>query len=348
MRFRDQQGYDSPMRVLSAALASLAIAALGPTSVLHAEEPAPVAKRPQAKGEQIKGTSVWMVRPAGFEVAKRFPGFQDGARMASVMVTVVPAKPAVITKSFTDGNLAQRGMKVLARTTDPEGAASKGLFLHLAQSQAGIEFRKWMFVFGGGGTTVTVVATYRAEDQDSLKKPLRAAVLSARYDDSTAADPEAALPFVMGPSRRFTYRHVFGSSLAMAQRDFIREPLAPGEPVFVVAPGLSGGVAPEARRSLFDRRLSQTKGVRDLAAGKLEAVEIGGLRGLECVATGTRVNGGAQAVVHQVMLFDDGGYFLLQGHTVPATRERDEAEFKRLARTFRRREAPADTRGGAK
>ena len=58
------------MRFVPSALACLAIAALVPASVVYAEEPASVAKRPQAKGEQIKGTSIRMMRPAGFEVAR--------------------------------------------------------------------------------------------------------------------------------------------------------------------------------------------------------------------------------------------------------------------------------------
>ena len=48
------------------------------------------------------------------------------------------------------------------------------------------------------------------------------------------------------------------------------------------------------------------------------------------------------------MLFDERGYFLLQGRTTPENRKRDEAEFKRLANTFRVRNAAAAPRDDAK
>lgn len=331
--------YDFRMRLPASAVAKFAISALLPAALAQAQE------LPSAKLEQIKGTNVRMVRPAGFEVAERFPGFMDQSRLASVMVNLLPTEPAKILEGLTDENLASRGMKVLARSSNPEGAASKGLLLHLAQSQAGIDFRKWMFVFDGDGKTVMVVATYRTQDRDSLEDPLRASVLGALYDAAATVDPEAALPFRVGSSIRFRHRDVLGRVLFLSERDFHNKPRRPDESIFCVGPSLGKPVSPDARRSAFDRRLKQTATMRDLNPGEVTKVKLDGLQGFECVATGTRTDGKAKVVLYHVMLFDEVGYYLIQGHTVPGNRERDLAEFKRLARTFRRVEADSKAQG---
>ncbi len=290
-------------------------------------------------GELVKGTRVCVVRPAGFVAATRFPGFQNEASGASVMVTVVTAPSSEITKALTDANLLERGMKVRTRTVDPDGAASKGVLLHLAQSQSSIDYHKWMFVFGNARATFMVVATYSAEARDALVQSLRASVLSAWYDESAVVDREAALSFVVGASKRFPYRRVFSNAILLAPRDFTRKPLTPGEALVIVAPSLSGAISFDARRLMFGRRLNKTKDVRDLVPGDVEKLTIDDLPGLVCVARGIHTSDDKPIVVVQVMLFDDGGYYLVQGRTRAAKPEDDIAEVMRLARTFRRRKS---------
>ncbi len=295
-----------------------------------------LAEKSEAKEEHVRGTNVWMQRPKGFTVAQRFAGFQDTGRTASVVVTVLKVDVQSMTKGLTDVNLAQRGVDVLSRTVDPEGARSNGLLLHVAQTQSGIEFRKWMFVFGDAGRTVMVAATYRVVDQDALTKPMRVAVLSARYDGSVVVDPEAALKFVLGVSKLLPHRHVFANTLSVSPRDFTKKPRTPGEPVFIVAPSVGGAVAPDARRSVFEKRLHRSAGVNELKLGKITAIKVHARDGLECVAVGKRKENQQAVVVYQAMLFEkDGGYLVAQGRTTPKNRERDVAEFKRLTKTIK-------------
>jgi hypothetical protein len=319
-----------PVVPLAALLALLSIPVTG------APEPKPV----PAGGSYVSfgGVGLKAIRPPGFEKAEGFYGFQQKETGASVMLIRIPGPFAEATRGFTAEQLKARGSTLVSRT-DAQIDGRPGLLLYLTQSAYGIKFGKWVAAFGDPAQTYMATATFPLAREKTLSPLLKKAVLGVRVD-TLAADPAADVPFTL-VSSKLKLTPGIGKMLAFT-RDGVLLEKSPEDPIFVAAPSVSSVPILDPKEFSL-ARLRQTVKTTIEKVVSHEPVKIDGLSGFESIADAKGETSGTPVLLYQVMLFDSGPYFLMQGIVGAGLRDEYLPEFKAMARSFRRK-SPAPAR----
>lgn len=281
----------------------------------------------------ITGTHVSLTRPAGFTVARDFPGFQQAANMASVMVTEIPGPFVQTTAGFRTQTLAGRGITLRSRQARPLGSTA-GLLLHLTQNAGGMEFEKWVYAFGDAHETVLVTATFPREATAKFSAKLKATVVGARWDRSRAVDPFSDLRFRLTAQPPLQFARRFGNMLLFTEGGRFPQP-SPTAALFGAGYALAD-VASVSKKVFSLKRLAQQP-VRDQTVLSTQAVTMGGLSGFESTATGFDARTKAPVALYQVVLFEGRTYFLMFGLTGAERASHDVPVFRATARTLQRK-----------
>jgi hypothetical protein len=331
---------------------ALGVASLGAVSLLGLfgcaeENEAPGAPPPAVQsdaGPKVVGlgdyvafpaSGVRIRRPDGFERPDSFDGFGSEETQASILAASVPGPYAQVSAGFTRDEMRERGWTLRSRD-DVEVEGLKGILVRFEQPAGGEVFSKWALVFGDERTTTMVTATVpRARAQDVAGR-LEAALSSVRLHRGAPSDPGADLPFTLTPSPKLRPAPGIGRTLVYTE-DGVVPVKSFADPLFVAAPSV-GSVVVTDRRSFAEGRLRETAATKGLVVKSTEAVAIDGLDGYESLAEAQDATSGTPLVVHQVILFDEGSYVLLQG--IVGTDLRDEylPEFRAMARSLKRKE----------
>lgn len=295
----------------------------------------PEQKQPQAR--PVRGTHVSLVPPEGFVEATRFSGFQKNATGSSILVTELPAGFNTVSQAFEAGAMASKGMKLLEKEAVPlqsQGQGGKALLVHVEQESAGTAFRKWMLALGDDKGTALVTATFQKELEASESAPLKAAVLTARRDLSTEAPPVEPL-FTLQQTPGLKRAHQVQNAVLYTP-DGKLEGHAPEEPLLVVAPSIGDPGALDVK-AFSEKRLRLTAGVMDVVVESGAPLEVDGMKGYELVARATDSKRGTPLVLHQVLLLEEGGYFILQGRMGTGRRQEYLPHFQAAARSLKRK-----------
>lgn len=298
-------------------------------------KPAPPAEKkpaPQEDSRPVRGTRVTLVPPEGFVESPRFSGFQNDATGASIMVTELPAAFEAVTAAFESEPMAKKGMKLLDKEAVSPGGA-KGLLVHLEQEAAGTTYRKWMLALGDGTATALVTGTFRAETEAQESEPVKTAVLSARRDLETEAPP-LDMPFTLRKTPGLARAHQVQNVLLYTS-DGKLQGHAPEDPLLLVAQSL-GNPGTLHARDFSEKRVRMTAGVKDVTVESGAPLEVDGLKGYELVARAKDAKTDAALVLHQVLLLEEDGYFLLQGRMGEARRDEYLPRFQEAARSLQR------------
>lgn len=289
----------------------------------------------QAEVVKVPGSRIMMDRPAGFEKAPNFVGFQNASEGSSIMVTEIPGPYSKVTAGFDQEHMATRGMKLMNKSSAPVGNM-QGLLLEVTQAAAGTQYRKWIHAFGNEDMTVLVTATFPDELSGQLSNKLKGAVMTTRFDSTSAPPSEQGdLPFTVTP--------VNGLKLAARVQNMLLFNLVGALPKqkvsladnasFLAGQSLSN-VAIRDRAEFARRRLQQSQHFTDVNIQSEADVTIGGLPGREALASATG-DKGEKLFVYQTILYGSGGYFLMQGISDASTKTANEERFKAIARTFK-------------
>lgn len=335
-----------PTRLLTAFL----VLAGAPTLAAPPTAPKPAASKPtppaetkpapkpekkpelQEDSRPVRGTRVSLVPPEGFVESPRFSGFQNDATGASIMVTELPAAFEAVTAAFEPEPMAKKGMKLLGKEAVSPGGA-KGLLVHVEQEAAGTTYRKWMLALGDGTATALITSTFRAETEAQESEPMKAAVLTARRDLETEAPP-LDMPFTLRKTPGLARAQQVQNALLYTP-DGKLQGHAPEDPLLVVAPSLGNPGTLDAR-DFSEKRVRMTAGVKDVTVESGAPVEVDGLKGYELVARAKDEKTDTTLVLHQVLLLEEGGYFLLQGRVGEARRAEYLPHFQEAARSLQR------------
>ena len=315
--------------VLAGAPALAAPAAKKPAAAKNA----PPAEEKKAEARPVRGTRLSLVPPEGFVESPRFSGFQKDETGSSIMVVEMRMRFGLVTQAFEPGPMASKGMKLLGKealTLD----GGQAVLAHLEQEYAGVTYRKWMLALGDEQGSALVTATYRAEQEARESASLKAAVLSARRDRETEAPPMEP-GFTLGPTPGLRRAEQFQTAVLYTLNGLLLGN-APEDPLLVVAPSLGdpGALDPKA---FSEKRLQQTASVKDVVVESGAPVEIDGLKGYELLGRAKNSHTGAPLVLYQVLLLDEGRYFLLQGRVGEARRQEYLPHFQAAARSFQRK-----------
>jgi hypothetical protein len=269
-----------------------------------------------------------MEAPPGFAAASRFSGFQhDSGSMVSV-VELATGYESLIAQ-LTDPAFAAQGIVVESREelSTPDGAPAT----LIRGSQTGeIEFAKAILISGSRDLAAIVTATVPAQERELIASVLRA-LRTVRVDPDLTVDPLLTLSFELSPAPPLLLANVING---VAVYNVSGQPVSadPLEPLLVVGPSL--GVVPiESIESFARTRLQQTALVDVREIDELRAVTIGGLDGVEIVASGAHESG-ESVVLYQVLLVDEIGYALISGRCREAERVACLAMMRASASTF--------------
>ena len=279
----------------------------------------------------VKGTRVTLEPPAGFAVADRFPGFMSEETGASVMITELPAPFAEASKGFNAAGFKTQGMTLLSEEKSSFGELQGALY-SASQAAQGIEFLKWLAIFGDAANTYIVTAAFPKVHAEELSEKLKAAVRSAKVSGA-AVDPMDAVTFRVTPAGSMKLAKVVGNMLLFTENGIF--PARGIEtPLFIAGASITQSMSVPDQRLFAETRLRQVKALKEITPKETNPFEVAGLKGFESKADALDAGTSAKAVLYQVIVYDTDGYFLMQGIAAEASRDLVMPVFKEMARSF--------------
>ena len=283
----------------------------------------------------LPNTRIQLPKPEGFDLADEFDGFMQESTRSSVLALTMPAPFDEVTAGFTPQQMLLKAMRLKTKDTIRVGG-NQGLLLGVWQRAAGIDFNKWIVVFGDAEQTTLITATYPEVYADDLTEPLRNVVLSARSDTTAKPAPEARAGFAITPIEPFKAADtVTGPSVLSYTLGGKAQMTRPGEPVFIAAASL-GSAPVGGHKQATIKRLFQTALISEVLVEETTAVRIDGLEGYAVRAAATHTPTSTPITLYHVMLFDDRSYYILQGRVGQDEEDRYLPMFKDMAASFKR------------
>ena len=289
---------------------------------------------PPAAADRVAGTSATLEPPTDFKMAKDFSGFAHGPSGSSSVVTELPGPVSEVTAAMTADGLATQGIRLLD-SSETSAAGRSGLLLHAAESKSGIEYEKWMLALGERSRTLLVVGTFPKELGDSLREPIRAALLSVQWSPKIEAPRTQGLPFAVSETRDLKNSRRVGSTLLLTEEGATPSVDA-AEPLIVVGTASSDIAITDVENFARDRvrRTSEIAGVSGIEG---EALRVDGLAAYELRADARDQKSGTPLRVYQLIVADGTRYFLAQGRVGTERAERFLPQFRDVGRSLRRR-----------
>lgn len=282
----------------------------------------------------LPAAGISMAQPEGFTQAENFYGVIQEESGAAVMAVKLPTPVEKMIAGFTPQALATKGLS-LAGSSRVEIAGMEGRLFSATQQAYGMEFSKWLGLFGDASETKMITASFPQDREDEFSELLKAIVMTVQLDTAPAPEPGSDIDFKIADSallKPVEGGFSVGKAL-MLSRVGMELPVAANEPIFVAAPSLTA--IPEVDPEEYSlARVRQTEATRIQEVTSHEAITIGEDEGFETIAEGEDAKTGTALLIYQVMLFRGGEYFLIQGMVGLEQRADYLPEFKRLARSL--------------
>jgi hypothetical protein len=289
-----------------------------------------------AEIETIAGTRIKMAKPAGFEKAQTFAGFQKPDAGAAIMIMEIPAPYAAASAGFNEAKMSERGMKLLSKV---ERKVDKydGQLLEISQTVNGIPFHKWVLVFGDDRFAQIITATLPEGQAKLLGEPMKQAVMSTTFDANAAAPKDQHdLNFELSdvPGLKLATR-IQNALLFNPSGELPKEKLAYTPTSFLAAQSFSIGKLEIGDRAEYARqRLRQSPEIKVLELLEDNDVSLSKLPGREILATAkSKIN--EDLFVYQVMIFADDRYYIMRGDCLLSNRKEMEPIFRAATKTFK-------------
>jgi hypothetical protein len=285
----------------------------------------------RADAVAVSGTHVAIVPPPGFSKADLFPGFQK-ANEASIMITEMPQAPYdQVSAGMNKEGLLTKGMTLLTRQ-DVKYGDRAGLLLSMSQTTRGTELLKWMGIFGGGDSTVLVVASYAKVLAKELGEPLRASVLSARWSGGAAPGHYDGLTFRVVESASLKIASRMGNLLllTLAGRKGV---VKPEEPMLVVGSAMYNMRLGDLR-TFAEARIAKTAQAKDIRVVTGGEINVGGLPAYEIQATALNLKTDLPLALYQVIIRSPDTYYIAQGMVGEANAKKYLPELRQVARSL--------------
>lgn len=280
--------------------------------------------------ENIKGTKVSMVPPEGFTPALKFFGYENAELGSSIMVNDLSIPFA--DSNFTREEFEKRGM--ILDSKDEIVIDGRNAFLYtLKQDSYGIEFKKYLLVFGDTYHTVLLTGTFpkSSEKADSI---IKVSLLTVEYNKDIIIDPLASCGFSIN-IENWGYKFAFVASGTFAYTlDGELPTKSEGKEVFMVGNSISN-VAVGNKKEYSLKRFKMLPYASRWIIKSINEVSIDTLPGYEIVAY-ENVEGRDIKLIYFVMLFGKNSYYLI--NATAATKMEDNLTiFKEIAGTFKRK-----------
>jgi len=254
------------------------------------------------------GSRVGLIPPKDMVVSKRFSGFENPAKLASITIAEMPPEAyAQLAASLSRETLKSQGVTVTSHETLTIGGHPAVL---IAGDQEGAaKLRKWVLALGDPATTTLLVAqstgTKEGASSGYSDAQMRAALKSVALRAPLSVDEQmAALPFHLGDRAGFRPLKVLaGNSLLLT--DGPKEVIKNVEqPILIVAASYNPVPPPGEGRDQFARTaLAATQSLTDLVIERSQDFRQNGQDWHEIVARAKDASSSQEVVVMQTIRF---------------------------------------------
>jgi hypothetical protein len=262
------------------------------------------------------GSRIGFVPPPGFEVSKRFPGFENPDGGSIIVLALPPQAVTEIESSLTPETVKRQGLTEDARETLPL-ANGKAVLVIGTEEDNGQKFRKWMFLAEiPEGAALAAVKVPVADLGTYTDEVVKASLATLAIRPSVPVEEQLSLlPFKLTElSGLYPVRVVGGAGVVLA--DPPKGNAAPSDqPVFVITIG-QGGPEPAAERAAFARNLlSSLADIKDVRVVSGDMLRLGGgtLPTHEIQAEAQEAGTGTPVKLVQWVRFGPGAYIRMVG-----------------------------------
>jgi hypothetical protein len=261
------------------------------------------------------GQRVGLAPPPGMTLSKRFPGFEDDDRKATITIFDFPAQAYdELQTSLFSPPASLKGMVVDKRESFPFDNGI-GYFMAAHLTVNGVLLHRWYFLaktITGPVDDLTTLINVEVPDSALDKYPdaaIRAALASVSFRPPPIAEQLSLLPFQLGDLAGLRVIKVLAAGGAILTDgptdDITRQPYV----IVSVGPG-----APDqaSDRGEFANKLLSSAPLRDLKVTSAEAMRISNLPGYEIRAQGIDLRGDPVVLV-QWIRFGSTGFMRIIG-----------------------------------
>ena len=276
------------------------------------------------------GSRIGLTPPKDMVLSKRFSGFENPGKVASITLTEMPPEAYVqFSKGMTDEALKRQGITVSARETLNLGG--KQAFLIAGEQAAGdVKMRKWVLAIADSSMTALVTAQSAVDGYSDREMKQVMTAVSLR-GPLPIEEQIGALPFRLGERSGFRpVRVVNGSAVMMTDgpQDVVKQA---EQPVVIIASSFAPPPpAQDAREQLARSALVSTQAVKDWAVERSQGFRQNGQDWHEIVARGTDTTSGKPIVVMQTIRFAPTNYIRMVGITAADQRDATLPRFRKV------------------
>ena len=291
------------LRPMAAILAGCLVATLAVLPARAADAVFPPASR------------IGLAPPAGLVVSKEFPGFEDRARKAAILLVELPPEAyAQIEKGKAAEILTSGGANV--ESNEPFPLGSGPAFLVVATQPAdGVLLRKWVMVASTPDLTAAITVQVPDSEKDTYPDAsIKAALATVTFRAKVPVEEQlGALPFKLNDLAGFRPVRVLPGGAALLT-DGPKDAIELAEqPLMLITIAHSGPTEPEDRDRFARTLFGGIPAIKDIRLARAEPQRIGGQPGHEIVANGKDMKTDADVTIVQWLRFGSGGYIRLLG-----------------------------------
>ena len=252
---------------------------------------------------------IGLVPPPGFTPSTRFPGFENAAASAAMVIAELPAEAYVeLEKGFTDEALKARGLTVTLRepVTFKDG---RGIMIAGPRVADGAKRHEAMLLAGLSGVTALVsVQMIEASHATITDAVLRDALKTLAVREVPDSEKLGVLPYKLGNLAGFRVVRTAANGTAILTQG-PNDAVTDVEQPFLLI-GIAAGEAPKPEdRDAFARRLfSAAPGIKEIRITRAEPLRIGQMPGYEIVAEAKDAKSGIDVTTVQWVRFGGSGH----------------------------------------
>jgi hypothetical protein len=258
---------------------------------------------------------VGLVPPTGMTVSKVFPGFEDAANDAVIILAAAPAAAYDEVKKTLDPEpLQKQGITVEKREDLPLSFGTGTLISGKAEADKKT-FRKWLVVVPAKEVTVLVNVQVPEHSTIYTDAVIRTALATLTLRD-TVPDTEklGLLPFTIGDLAGFHVQNVLaGRAVLLGDGPAGPEGSKDLKPHLFIGAFTGGPNEPDDRAEFARAAFSQIVGIENVHINFSEPLRINNQAGFQTVAQAKDVRSGSDVMVAQWLRFGGGSFLQMIG-----------------------------------
>jgi hypothetical protein len=263
-------------------------------------------------------SSIGLVPPAGMTISKRFPGFEDTDKNASILIATLPATAfSEMDKTAVPDVLKKQGITMEKREPIQVGIGKAFLVTGIEVADK-IRFRKWLLVAGADDFTALVNVQVPEQDTTYTDAVVRAALATLTVRASIPdAERLSLLPFAVGDFAGFKIAGVLpGRALMLADLASDQAPEAGAVPLnarLLIAAEQGGPTEGNDYGTFARLAFDSIQGIKDVQINMSEPLNVNGQRGYQTMAKAKESQTDVDVMVVQWLRFGGGGFLQMVG-----------------------------------